>query len=155
MKLLLLTYTNHPRNLYKDFISKFIMVFKKLRKAFSGSDDEEGEEYLEIDLGQNKKDENKVLVKLFSLKQYDDVNDVLNALREGYTITIIDIKVLRQKDSIELKRAISKIKKTIDALEGSIAGFGENIVIATPSFAKVFKEPEKQSQRKKEKLDFY
>jgi SepF-like predicted cell division protein (DUF552 family) len=78
----------------------------------------------------------------------------LNALREGYTITIIDIKTLRQKDSIELKRAISKIKKTIDALEGSIAGFGENTVIATPSFAKVFKEPEK-TRPKKEKLDFY
>jgi SepF-like predicted cell division protein (DUF552 family) len=130
------------------------MAFNRIRRAFSGSDEEAGEEYLEIDLGQDKKDENKVLVKLFSLKQYDDVNDVLNALREGYTITIIDIKVLRQKDSIELKRAISKIKKTIDALEGSIAGFGENTVIATPSFAKVFKEPEK-TKPKKEKLDFY
>jgi SepF-like predicted cell division protein (DUF552 family) len=131
------------------------MAFERIKRAFSGSDDDEGEEYLEIDLGQDKKDENKVLVKLFSLKQYDDVNDVLNALREGYTITVIDIKVLRQKDSIELKRAISKIKKTIDALEGSIAGFGENMVIATPSFAKVFKEPEKQTQHKKERLDFY
>lgn len=130
------------------------MAFDRIKKAFSGSSEDSEEEYLEIDLGQDKKDENKVLVKLFSLKQYDDVNQVLNALREGYTITVIDIKTLRQKDSIELKRAISKIKKTIDALEGSIAGFGENMVIATPSFAKVFKEPE-HTKPKKEKLDFY
>ena len=68
----------------------------------------------------------------FTLKNYEDVNQVLDALREGYTIAIIDIKTLRKKDSIELKRAISKIKKTTDALEGSIAGFGENIVIVTP-----------------------
>ena len=116
------------------------MVFDKLKKAFSSSDvDNMGEEYLEIDLEQEKKD-NKVLVKLFTLKAYDDVTDVLNALREGYTIAIIDIKVLRQKDPIELKRAVSKIKKTTDALEGNIAGFGENMVIVTPSFAKIHKE---------------
>jgi SepF-like predicted cell division protein (DUF552 family) len=87
-------------------------------------------------------------VKLFVLKDYDDVNEILNSLREGYTIAIIDIKTLRQKDSIELKRAISKIKKTIDALEGYIAGFGENMVIATPSFAKIHKEVLKKDKEK-------
>ena len=119
------------------------MVFKNIKKAFSRSkDDELGEDYLEIDLGQQEKENNKILVKLFSLKQYEDVNNILNALRDGYTIAIVDIKILRQKDSIELKRAVSKIKKTIDALEGNIAGFGENLVIATPSFAKIEKETE-------------
>ena len=107
------------------------MVFDRIKKALSGSDSSE-EEYIEIDLEQVEKD-SKVLVKLFVLKQYEDVNEILNSLREGYTIAIVDIKILRQKDSIELKRAVSKIKKTIDALEGSIAGFGENILIATPS----------------------
>ena len=118
------------------------MVFDKIRKSLSGAlkEDDFTEEYLELDLGQTEKKENKVLVKLFVLKNYEEVNDVLNALREGYTIAVIDIKILRQKDSIELKRAISKIKKTTDALEGSIAGFGENIVIVTPSFAKIKKQ---------------
>ena len=130
------------------------MVFRKIREAFSNSIGREsaGEEYLEIDLGQEEKEE-KVLVKLFMLKNYDEVNEILNALREGYTIAIIDIKTLRQRDSIELKRAISKIKKTIDALEGNIAGFGENIVIATPSFAKIHKELSKSKEEKKSKFD--
>ena len=123
------------------------MVFEKIKRAFSGSINEfDDEEYLEIDLGQEKSDK-KVLVKLFALKQYEDVNQILNALREGYTIAIIDIKILKQKDSIELKRAISKVKKTIDALEGSIAGFGEDIVIATPSFASIHKESEPQKEK--------
>jgi len=139
------------RNLYKSLGSKFNMVFKKIKKAFSDSfSDGLEEEYMEIDLGQEEK-ANKISVKLFSLKQYEEVNDILNALREGYTIAIIDIKILRKKDSIELKRAISKIKKTVDALEGSIAGFGENIVIATPSFARIHKEAIKPD---KEKSDF-
>ena len=125
------------------------MVFKRLRKVFSDSSDDFDEDYLEIDLGQEER-ENKVLVKLFVLKDYEDTNDILNALREGYTIAIIDIKTLRQKDSIELKRAVSKIKKTADALEGSIAGFGENIVIVTPSFAKIHKEVRKVKEEKKD-----
>ena len=118
------------------------MVFDSIKKSFSRmsrGDNDIGDEYVEIDVGSQAK-ENKVLVKLFVLKNYDDINTVLSALREGYTIAVIDIKTLRQKDSIELKRAVSKIKKTIDALEGSIAGFGENIVIATPSFAKIHKD---------------
>ena len=104
---------------------------------FSGTPKEEflEDEYLEIDLEQEKKD-NKILIKLFMLTNYEDSNAVLNAIREGYTIAVIDIKTLKKKDPIELKRAISKIKKTVEALEGKIAGFGENTVIATPS--KVF-----------------
>ena len=116
------------------------MIFDKIKKAFSNQlDNMDDNEYLEIDIGKEKKDK-KILVKLFVLKQYEDVNHILNALREGFTITIIDIKTLKQKDSIELKRAISKVKKTVDVLEGNIAGFGENMVIATPSFAHIRKE---------------
>ena len=130
------------------------MVFNKIKKALSSSG-ENGfdDEYLEIDLGQEKK-ENKVLVKLFVLKEYEDVGEILDALREGYTIAVIDIRILRKKDSIELKRAISKVKKTADALEGNIAGFGENIVIVTPSFARIHKEVAKPKQEEKERFDY-
>jgi SepF-like predicted cell division protein (DUF552 family) len=125
------------------------MVLDKIKRAFSGhsSPEEFGDEYLEIDLGREEQ-QAKISVKLFTLKDYEEVNEILNALREGYTIAIIDIKILRQKDSIELKRAISKVKKTIDALEGNIAGFGENMVIATPSFAKIHKEVPKKKEEK-------
>ena len=127
------------------------MVFDKFKKALLGSgDDSSGDEYLEIDLNQEKK-ENKIVVKLFNLNDYEDSTHILNALREGYTIAVIDMRVLKKKDPIELKRAISKVKKTTDALEGTIAGFGENIIIVTPSFAKIEKHtikektPEKKS----------
>ncbi|MEK6928634.1 MAG: cell division protein SepF [Nanoarchaeota archaeon] len=111
---------------------------------------EDSEEYVEIDLTSPEQHDNKVIVKPFALKQFDDINDVLNSLREGYTIAIIDIKTLKSKDIIELKRAIAKIKKTVDAIEGSIAGFGENIIIVTPKFAQIHKT----ILAKKEKIDF-
>ena len=65
-------------------------------------------------------------------------------------IAVLDIKILKSKDIIELKRAIAKVKKTVDAIEGSIAGFGENIIIVTPKFAQIQKAP----APKKEKTDF-
>ena len=98
----------------------------------------EQDEYIEIDLGKEVR-KSKVIVRPFVLKSFEDVNPILNALREGYTIAIIDIKQLRARDVIELKRAISKIKKTVDALEGNVAGFGENTIIATPQFADIYK----------------
>ncbi|MFA5857210.1 MAG: cell division protein SepF [Candidatus Pacearchaeota archaeon] len=112
------------------------MVFEGIKKVFGTK--AEDPEYIEIDLGREVK-KSKVLVRPFVLKSFEDINPILNSLREGYTIAIIDIKPLRSKDVIELKRAISKIKKTTDALEGNIAGFGENIIIVTPSFAEIHK----------------
>ena len=125
-------------------------MFKRIKDAFSSSLGDSGsEDYIEIDLERDEP-QNKVQVKVFVLKNYEDVNSILNALREGYTIAIVDFKVLKQKDPIELKRAVSKIKKTVDALEGSIAGH-ENIVIVTPSFAKIYKQenlPKKEPEER-------
>ncbi len=126
------------------------MVFKKLKKVFSGTPSEVGDDYIEIDLEQEEP-QNKVQVKVFVLKKYEDVNLILNALREGFTIAVIDFKILKQKDPIELKRAISKIKKTVDALEGSIAGH-DNIVIVTPSFAKIYKQESPAKKEPEEKF---
>jgi SepF-like predicted cell division protein (DUF552 family) len=112
------------------------MVLKKLKELFGSNPSES--EYVEIDLGQELK-KNKVVVRPFILRQFEDINEILNVLREGYSIAVIDIKPLKSKDVIELKRAISKIRKTAEALEGSIAGFGENIIIVTPSFAEIHK----------------
>ena len=119
------------------------MVFDKLKKAFRGGGDET--DYIEIDLGREVK-KSKVLVRPFVLKSFDDITPILNSLREGYTIAIIDIKQLRAKDVIELKRAISKIKKTTDALEGNIAGFGQDMIIVTPQFADIYKPVQPRPQ---------
>ena len=108
------------------------------------------EDFVEIDVNSSEPKDSKVIVKPFVLKQFDDVNEILNSLREGYTIAVIDIKIMKSKDVIELKRAVAKIKKTVDAIEGSIAGFGENVIIATPKFAQIHRAP----TPKKEKIDF-
>src|SRR3989344_1984722 len=124
------------------------MLMVDFKKFFGGGGEEE---YVEIDTESSKPKENKVVVRPFVLKSMEGMDDILNSLREGYTIAVIDIKQLKAKDIIELKRAISKIKKTVDALEGTIAGFGDNIIIATPEFAQIHKPVDKP---KKERHNF-
>ncbi|MEK6820653.1 MAG: cell division protein SepF [Nanoarchaeota archaeon] len=127
------------------------MPFKKLKKGIADLFRKEDAEYIEIDLGKESK-KNKISIRPFVLRQFEDVNEILNSLREGYTIAIIDIKPLKQKDMIELKRVIAKIKKTADALEGEVAGFGESIVIVAPNFAEIFKPVKKVVKRVIEEL---
>ncbi len=135
------------------------MVFEKLKKAFGSSSEDDliQEEYIELDLDSKKNQDHKVMVKLFVIKKYEDANRILNSIREGYTIAIVDFKILKQKDPIELKRAVAKLKKTVEAINGSIAGH-ENFLVITPAFAQIYKESdvdgtEAQSIRPEEKFD--
>jgi len=130
------------------------MVLENLKQGLSRMFNKSNidEEYVEIDLGEEIK-KSKIIVRPFILNQFEDVNEILNALREGYTIAVIDIKPLRKKDLIELKRAVAKLKKTTYALEGSIAGFGDNIIIVTPQFAEIYKSAVSEKLDKIEKSE--
>jgi len=108
------------------------------QKVFGG-DSEQVSDYIEVDVGRDVPKKGKIVLRPFVLKTFEDTNRILEILREGNTIALIDIKPLKTKDIIELKRSISKLKKTVDALEGNIAGFGENIILATPPFVDIFK----------------
>ncbi|MBW2968688.1 cell division protein SepF [Candidatus Woesearchaeota archaeon] len=95
-------------------------------------------EYVELDHEQTETKQ-KVIVRPFQLDDFEDIKPILDSLRQGYTIALVNIKPLKDRDLIELKRAINKLKKTTDAIEGEIAGFGEDYIIVTPSFATIHK----------------
>ncbi len=121
-------------------------TFLKLKDKILGSSvsdsfpDELGEDYLQIDAdAKAMQSKQKVLVRPFILKEFADVKMPLEALREGYTIALINVKPLKDKDIIELKRAINKLKKTCEAISGDIAGFGDEWVVATPNFAQIWR----------------
>ena len=98
------------------------------------------EEYVELDTSYESNESSKVIVRPFSLGDFSDVKQVLDVLREGNTICLVNIKPLREKDIVELKRAINKIKKTVEAISGDIAGFGEDYVVVAPSFAVIHRD---------------
>ena len=98
--------------------------------------DESGEDYVEINTPEAGS-KTKILIKSFIINDFQDIKPAIDALRDGYTIGLVNIRPLKEKDIIELKRAINKLKKTCDAVEGDIAGFGEDWIVITPSFCEV------------------
>jgi len=102
------------------------------------------EEYVELDSEPVIREESKVLVRPFNLENFDDVKPMLDVLREGSTIVLINIKPLKDKDMIELKRSISKLKKTVDAIKGDIAGFGEDYIVVVPNFAEIYRNSDSE-----------
>ena len=52
---------------------------------------------------------------------------------------LIDIHLLRNKDPDELRRAVDKLKKTVEAVDGELIGFHENWVLAAPKYIHVHK----------------
>jgi len=122
--------------------AKMVGIFSKIKEKFSSPKyeelEEEQPEYVELDTDLEHT-RHKVIVRPFILESFDDLKPVLDALREGYTIALVNIKPIKDKDLVELKRAINKLKKTTEAIEGEIAGFGDDYLVVTPSFATIFR----------------
>ncbi len=115
---------------------KFLASLKKKFTSPSYDDLESESGYLEVDTeGSEKKA--KAIIRPFVLEDFEDVKAILDVLREGRTIALVNIAALRNKDLVELKRAINKLKKTCDAINGEIAGFSEDFIVITPSFATI------------------
>lgn len=128
--------------------------FNKVRDSFSAQKDREDkvldDEYIEVEPTAEMTN-SQVIVRPFTLSNFEDVKPILDAIREGRTIALINIGPIKEQDTVELKRAVDKLKKTIKASNGDIAGIGESWLIATPSFAKVYrKKGEKPSPGKSE-----
>ncbi len=127
--------------------------FAKLKeKMGSGSEilnETEEDDYVELDTS-SAVAKAKVIVRPYVIEDFESIKPILDELREGNTIALVNIKPLKDKDLVELKRAINKLKKTCDAIEGDIAGFGDNWIAAVPSFAQIHRH--KRSEPKKEEV---
>jgi SepF-like predicted cell division protein (DUF552 family) len=133
----------------KNFFGKI----KDKVKSWGFDDDaseEVEEEYLELDTTTKKPGTSKIVVRPFVLDDFEDVKGIVDAYREGYTVCLVNIKPLKDKDIVELKRAINKLKKTCDASSGDIAGFGDDYLVITPSFAEIYRSKESPTTEVKE-----
>lgn len=128
--------------------------FSKLKEKMNAGSKvlEETEEqgYVEIGTDSAVEERSKITVRPFVIEDFEGVKPILDSLRVGNTIALVNIKPLKDKDLVELKRAINKLKKTCDAIDGDIAGFGENWIAAVPSFANIYRGKPKEKAPKKE-----
>ena len=121
--------------------------FSKIKDAMGGETSEilkETEEEGYVELGtEEETSDSKIMVRPFILQDFESIKPILEVLRDGHTIALVNIKALKEKDLVELKRAINKLKKTCDAIDGDIAGFGDDWIAAVPHFAKIHR-PKKE-----------
>lgn len=73
------------------------------------------------------------------LNEFGDVKNILDLLRDGNSMCIIKIKPLKDRDINDLKRAISKVKRVCEVMEGDLVGMDEDYLIAHPKFIKICK----------------
>ncbi len=116
--------------------------------GFLQKDDEEDsgediveDEFVELDAEVTEKDQ-KVVVRAETLKEFDDVENVQEHLRNDH-IVWVNIKPLKDRDMSKLKRAVKRLKKTVKAVDGDIAGVDEDWVVVTPQFAKIERTSDK------------
>ena len=118
-------------------MKRFISRLK--RSSMEDDEPEAGEEYLELGAESSSDMSKKVTIRPYVINDFSDIKPILDTLREGYTIALVNIRPLKEKDLIELKRAINKLKKTTEAIEGDIAGFGDDYIVVAPSFAEIYR----------------
>jgi SepF-like predicted cell division protein (DUF552 family) len=99
------------------------------------------EDYVEISPEAEKNEKSKLLIQTFKLDNFESIKPILDSVRTGSIIAIVNMLPLKDRDSIGLKRVIDKLKKTVDANDGDIAAFGEHWLIVTPGIARVYRKP--------------
>jgi len=111
------------------------MAIKDMMSRFKGS----SEDYVEVEPLEEEKQLRQLLVEVERLDSYTDSERVQQKVREG-RILLVKMKDLKTKDMEELKRSVDRIRKTCLAINGDIAGLGEDWLIVTPAGAKVHRE---------------
>ena len=106
-------------------------VAKWLKNQLSKIDgtEEQGDDYVMLE---GRKYENKLQVRTFSLTEFEDVKKISKCVREGQSVALIDLKPLREKDIIDLKRSVNKLKALSQEVQGDIAGLSGDWVVMTP-----------------------
>ena|SRR3990167_6343810 len=114
------------------------MVFKKIMDKVKNEESEEN--YVELDLHQNEPEQaGKTYVHVEKIGDMTDVDRIQKKIRNGHII-LVKVREIRERDINELKRAVDKLKKTCLALDGDIAGIGDDWVVITPANARVHRE---------------
>ena len=130
------------------FLSK---LKEKLNSGESSQVIKEAEEegYVELGADTSSESSSKIVVRPYVIEDFEHIKPILDSLRDGHTIALVNIKPLKDKDLVELKRAINKLKKTCDAIEGDIAGFGDDWIAVVPSFAHIHRGKSEEREEPK------
>lgn len=93
-------------------------------------------EFVELDAEPSDAENRDVTIRAETLTELDDVDMAQKHLRNG-DIVWVNIKQLRGRDMSNLKRAVKRLRKTVQSVDGDMAGVDEDWIIASPSYANI------------------
>lgn len=89
------------------------------------------QELIELDWGPQTGTGNLSL-KVVGIENFNDVDAVLDSLREKKNIVVMKIRPTLATDKTEVRRAIRRVQKTTYAIGGDIIGLNENLILIAP-----------------------
>lgn len=81
----------------------------------------------------------KVYLKALPLRTLEDVNMIKEEVKSG-NILILKVSPLAKKSVDEVKQAVSELLEFTQGVGGDIARLGEERVVITPSFIRIWRE---------------
>jgi len=81
----------------------------------------------------------KVYLRALPLRNLDDVDTVKREVESG-NILILRVSPLAKKSIEDIKRAVNELCKFTESVGGDIARLGEERVVITPSFVRIWRE---------------
>jgi len=93
------------------------------------------EDFVELDAKMSDQAK-EVVIRAETLKEFEDVDTVQQHLRDNH-IVWVNIKPLKDRDMTKLKRAVNRLKKTVKATNGDMAGVDEDWIVVCPEFATI------------------
>lgn len=120
------------------------MALDFLKKKNKGEDTEEvvEDDFVELD-AEIAEGSKKAVIRAETLQEFDDIEAVQEHLRNDH-IVWINIGPLKGRDMTNLKRAVNRLKKTIKAIDGDMAGVDEDWIVACPSYAEIERSTKKK-----------
>ncbi|MDD4877605.1 MAG: cell division protein SepF [Candidatus Nanoarchaeia archaeon] len=94
------------------------------------------DEFIEME---HQKQDPKVSIRTMQLTCFDDTKKIAAVLREGRTIMLLDVSTLKEKDVIDLKRSVNKLKGVSAEMGAEIAGLGGDWIVLAPGFAEIYR----------------
>lgn len=99
------------------------------------------EDFVELDAEMTETNE-KVVIRAETLKEFGDIEKVQEHLRNKH-IVWVNIQPLKNKDMADLKRAVKRLKKTVKAVDGDMAGVDEEWIVVCPGYATIERSSDK------------
>ena len=89
------------------------------------------QELVELDWGAREGQE-ALKLKVMGIECFEDVDAVLDSLREKNNIIVMKIRQSMSTDKTEVRRAIRRVQKTTYAIGGDLIGLSEDLILVAP-----------------------